>query len=118
MLSSAASDIFGSVAVDEFRQQYMKQMAFKGFKRSLLSSVRSGMLDGFPELYEQLGQLKKPVLLIWGSQDPAVPLWQSRSLLELVPQADLHVIEGCGHTPHYEKPEVVNPLLVEFLGSN
>jgi pimeloyl-ACP methyl ester carboxylesterase len=26
-----------------------------------------------------------------------------------------HVIEDAGHIPHYEKPEEVNPILVEFF---
>jgi pimeloyl-ACP methyl ester carboxylesterase len=26
-------------------------------------------------------------------------------------------VEGCGHIPHYEKPEEVNPVLLQFLRS-
>lgn len=115
LLSSAAADIFGGSPVQEFRESYLQQMRFKGFKRSLLSSVRNGMVDGFPSLYEQVGKLQIPVLLVWGSQDRAVPVRQSRAILDRIPQASLHVIDGCGHTPHYEKPEVVNPILLEFL---
>ncbi len=115
-LSSAAADIFGGVPIEAFRQSYMQQMRFKGFKRSLLSSARSGMIDGFPAIYDQLGKSGMPVLLIWGSHDPALPVRQSQSILDRVPQAELRIIDGCGHTPHYEKPEIVNPVLLEFLG--
>jgi pimeloyl-ACP methyl ester carboxylesterase len=27
------------------------------------------------------------------------------------------VIEGAGHTPNLEKPEMVNPILLDFLAS-
>lgn len=28
---------------------------------------------------------------------------------------EFHAIDEAGHVPHYEQPEVVNPLLIEFL---
>ena len=115
VLRGAASDIFGPTPGPEFHESYRKQLRFKGFKRSLLSSLRNGMIDGFPDEYRGLGRLGKPVLLIWGRGDPAVPLRQSRPLLDLVPQAELRVIDSCGHTPHYEQPGIVNPLLSDFL---
>lgn len=111
----AATDFFGPAPVHEFEQVYLRQMRFKGFKRSLLSSVRHGMIGGFPQVYERLGQEGKPVLLIWGTFDRAVPIQQSTRLCALVPQAEFHAIDGCSHTPHYEKPSVVNPMLLEFL---
>ncbi len=73
------------------------------------------MIDGFPKVYKRLGQLGKPVLLIWGRDDPAVPLGQSKPLLDLVPHCEFHVIDGCEHTPHFERPEIVNPLVLDFL---
>ncbi len=115
LLRGVASDIFGPVPGGDFEKRYLQQMRFKGFKRSLLSSARNGMLDGFRELYEHLGGQSKPVLLIWGRDDRAVPVEQSRPLLELLPGAVLRVIEGCGHTPHYEQPGIVNPLILDFL---
>lgn len=115
LLRGIAADIFGPVPAGDFEQNYLQQMRYKGFKRSLLSSARNGMLDGFREAYEHLGNLSKPVLLIWGRHDRAVPVEQSGPLLELIPSAVLHVIDGCGHTPHYEQPRIVNPLILDFL---
>jgi len=36
-------------------------------------------------------------------------------MLSMIPQARLQVVEDCGHIPHYEKPQEVNPTLLEFL---
>jgi pimeloyl-ACP methyl ester carboxylesterase len=58
-----------------------------------------------------------PVLLFWGRNDQTLPFEQSRSILELVPRAQFHVIENCGHIPHYEKPDELNPILIKFLDS-
>jgi len=36
-------------------------------------------------------------------------------ILEALPHAEFHIVENCGHIPHHEKPEIVNPILLEFL---
>ena len=54
-------------------------------------------------------------LLFWGRQDATVPFEQSADILRAIPQAQLQVIENCGHIPHYERPSEVHPILLEFL---
>jgi pimeloyl-ACP methyl ester carboxylesterase len=36
-------------------------------------------------------------------------------LRRLLPDIEYHEIEGAGHLAHYESPDRVNPLLVQFL---
>jgi pimeloyl-ACP methyl ester carboxylesterase len=62
-----------------------------------------------------VGALNKPALLIWGRNDKTVPLEHSKDLLTALPGVEFHIIEGCGHIPHFEKPELTNLLLFEFL---
>ena len=31
------------------------------------------------------------------------------------PLAEFHAIDGAGHIPHYERPDVVKPMLISFL---
>jgi pimeloyl-ACP methyl ester carboxylesterase len=33
----------------------------------------------------------------------------------LIPPAEFHPIPDAGHVPHLERPEVVNPLLIDFF---
>jgi pimeloyl-ACP methyl ester carboxylesterase len=47
-------------------------------------------------------QLKLPVALIWGREDPLTPLEQAARLKQLVPEATLDVLPGVGHFPHVE----------------
>ena len=74
-------------------------------------------MDGIPEVYQRLGKLDVPVLLLWGRYDRTLPLEQSRDILSAVPRAEFHVIEDCGHIPQYEKPDEVNPIIQQFLTS-
>lgn len=73
------------------------------------------MLGGFSEIYCRVGRQRRPVLLFWGRNDTTVPFEHSRDLLEAIPHAEFHAIDKCGHIPHYEKAEIVNPTLIRFL---
>jgi pimeloyl-ACP methyl ester carboxylesterase len=115
MLKSIASDLFDPESVKHFQAQYKVQMQYKGFKRALLSTMRNEMLVSFYETYAHVGKLQKPTLLFWGKQDKTVPFEHSKLILQAMPHVEFHAIDNCGHIPHYEKPEVVNPILLEFL---
>ena len=115
LVKSAASDFFDPKLIREFQPKYMVQMKYKGFMRAILSSVRNGMLDSFYETYQRLGKLQKPTLLIWGRNDTTVPFAHSDDLRAAMPHAEFHAIEDCGHIPHYERPEIFNPILERFL---
>ncbi|MBI5944189.1 MAG: alpha/beta hydrolase [Chloroflexi bacterium] len=115
MVKSLASDLFDPKAVEFFQSRYKIQMQFKGFKRALLSTLRSNMLDSFYETYAEVGKQQKPTLLFWGMDDKTTPFANSEILLTALPHAEFHAIENCGHIPHFEKPEIVNPILLEFL---
>lgn len=115
MVKNIASDLFTPQLVAEFQAKYKIQMQYHGFKRAILSTMRNGMLNSFLDVYKRLGKLRKPTLLLWGRQDATVPFVHSADLLSAMPHVKFHIIEDCGHIPHYEKPGEVNPILLEFL---
>lgn len=115
MVRGVASDFFDKELVELFQERYKTQMEFKGFKRAIISSLRHHMLGSFREIYARLGNLPSQTLIIWGQNDRTVPFAQSAELVELLPGAVIYAVPDCGHVPHYEKPETVNPRLVDFL---
>ena len=64
----------------------------------------------------ELAAIGAPVLMVHGRDDRVVP-WRSSSaqLLELLPEARLHVLAGCGHWTMIERTAdflaVVQPFL-------
>ena len=114
-VKSIAKDFFDPKLVEHFQAQYRVQMQYKGFLRAILSSARNGMLESFLDIYRQVGKIGKPVLLFWGRNDQTVPFEHSDDLRAAIPNMKFHVIENCGHIPHYEKPDEFNPILLEFL---
>jgi pimeloyl-ACP methyl ester carboxylesterase len=117
LVTQIASDIFDKTYVEHFQSRYRVQMQYRGFKQAILSTVRSGMLGSFLNEYRCIGKMGKPVLLFWGRQDHTIPCSHSDILRAAIPGLEFHIIEQCGHIPHYEKPGEVNPILLRFLRS-
>jgi proline iminopeptidase len=58
--------------------------------------------------------VKAPVLIVHGTAD-YIPLEGSRAWAASMPNARLFLIEGAGHTPQGEKPEIFFPAVETFL---
>jgi pimeloyl-ACP methyl ester carboxylesterase len=100
---------------ENYPERTHTQMRYKGFRRALLSTVRHGPVGDLAETYRRVGEQKKPVLLIWGREDQALPFETHKRVEETIPHLDFYAIDEAGHGPHSERPELVNPLLIEFL---
>lgn len=115
MWISLAPRFFGENLVHEVRECYQTQMQYQGYKRAICSTVSHNMLGNFITTYTQVGKIGKPVLLIWGENDRTVPFRQSKTLRRLLPHAEFLAVPQCGHAPHYERPDIVQPRLIDFL---
>src|SRR5262245_61980372 len=56
-----------------------------------------------------------PTLVIWGENDAALLPTLTRGLSEWVPQLRVELVSGAGHWVPYERPQVVNSLIREFV---
>jgi pimeloyl-ACP methyl ester carboxylesterase len=59
--------------------------------------------------------MRRPVLVVWGRQDPNVPFEFSEPLMQQMPYARLLAVDDAGHLPQWEKPDIVQPAIVAFL---
>ena len=66
-------------------------------------------------LRDELPQMILPVCLIWGKNDTITPAFVGEEFKKLLPNAELHFIEKCGHAPMMEQPEQFNGILEQFL---
>ena len=58
-----------------------------------------------PFLPKWLHRIDVPVKLVWGREDRIVPAGLSQELKRLIPRAEIHILENCGHLPHVEKAD-------------
>jgi pimeloyl-ACP methyl ester carboxylesterase len=98
-----------------YLDRYREQMRYQGFRRALLETLRNYVSTDIREDFAELGKSGKPVLLIWGRADADTPIEMSAAVRDAIPQAQFHPIDDAAHIPHYEHPEVVNPIVIDFL---
>jgi pimeloyl-ACP methyl ester carboxylesterase len=65
-----------------------------------------------------LPQLQCPALLIWGAEDPWEPVELGREFAHYPAVEDFIVLAGVGHCPQDEAPELVNPLLQDWVAKH
>ena len=115
LASNQPADFYMPEKFPGYPEQFLPQMQYRGFKRAILSTLRVGPLGGLTQTYQSVAAQGLPVLLVWGRQDKVVPFRLSEKARQILPQAEFHAIDQAGHIAHYEKPELVNPLLIAFL---
>ncbi|KAL9687469.1 hypothetical protein QQ045_031872 [Rhodiola kirilowii] len=90
-----------------------------------------GALDAFvsiitgppgPNPVQLMPQLTIPVLVLWGDQDTLTPLdgpvgKYFTTVPSQLPNITLRVLEGVGHCPHDDRPELVHEKLLPWLAS-
>lgn len=70
----------------------------------------------YPALPHLLSRLKSlPTMVVWGSDDPIVPLSAGQLYRDSIPGSGLEVLNDCGHHPEIERDEAFVKLVREFL---
>jgi len=67
------------------------------------------------ELRNKLPKIKKEVMIIWGAKDKLMPPDKCYDNFQLIPNAQIEILEGVGHIPSLEKSEKFNELVINFL---
>lgn len=88
--------------------QYPYPQPPDAFARQLDASSRHDTRD-------RLATLEIPTHVIGAEHDILVPVWKSRELAELIPEARLSVIEACPHGLNLERAEEFNQLVLGFI---
>jgi pimeloyl-ACP methyl ester carboxylesterase len=103
-VTSAVDDVLVDVLLTPLLTEGASQVVFD------LLSYSAGPL---PEL--QLSQISKPVWICYGTSDPWTPARRVEALLKKPTVERVVALKGVGHCPHDEAPELVEPLLLEYL---
>jgi 2-hydroxymuconate-semialdehyde hydrolase len=71
--------------------------------------------DALPLDFEVLGKLDIPVLLVHGMQDVVIPVSRTHELQAVIPTADSHIFNQCGHWSQVERAHEFNQVIKAYL---
>lgn len=102
---------------------YKKPMGAPRWEIGVINFTRAAFLERVRGLNKREDLLQQyaarpdapPVLIIHGENDRVVPLSNSKTLTELLPNAELVVMKDCGHVPHEEQPVRFAEIVKRFL---
>ena len=67
-------------------------------------------------LKKRIHRVKAPTLVLWGKDDRLVPPVYADEFTRRLPDTRVQMVDGAGHAPHLEQPEVVARMVRDFLG--
>jgi len=67
------------------------------------------------DLTSLLSKINVETLILWGEKDKFTPVSDAYLMDKEIPNSNLEVIEGVGHTPYLENPHVLANRIVKFI---
>ena len=87
-------------------------------RRSFLRTLRA-VIDRGGQVVSAADRLhlaaEVPTLIIWGSDDPIIPVEHAREAHAAIDGSRLEIFDGVGHYPHVEAPEQFVAVLTHFV---
>jgi 3-oxoadipate enol-lactonase len=93
------------------------------WRRRMLANHRIGITQATAGVItrrgiaDQLHTIRAPTLILVGDQDVATPPAVAQRIHARIPQSQLAIIPGAGHTSTVEEPEAVNAAILAFLST-
>jgi 2-succinyl-6-hydroxy-2,4-cyclohexadiene-1-carboxylate synthase len=124
----ALADRIETIGVPAFLDEWLAQPLFAGLDAAaqgraerlentaagLASSLRLAGTGSQAPLWDRLGEIAVPVLVVAGALDTKFAGIAER-LAAALPRADLALVEDAGHTVHLEQPEAFLAVLLPWL---
>ncbi len=105
-----------SKVTDEYAARVLKPSHIKGTYEGGLYIHRHVLVGSIVEKEaKMLAAMNKPILIIHGRDDRAVPVDRSEELAKIWKTAKLVIFDKAGHCPHDEHPEKFNRLALDNL---
>lgn len=108
---------------EDLVERVYQMLALPGARKAILSTLRTSCnfygtrREALRPIFDNLVSLTVPTLILWGREDRVLPLAHARVAERKIPNAQLHILDACGHATHLECPEAFNSVVLEFLSN-
>ena len=93
--------------------EFIERMHLPNAKLAFMSTVLG--LKNSEIITPKLQSISTPSLIIWGSNDPVIPINYADSFVSAIQDCRFFRMDGCGHTPYVQDPHTFASLVLEFL---
>lgn len=115
MADNQASDFLHPEKFPGWAERYRPQMQYEGFGRALYRSRLNLASTDFDAIYATIARNGTPVQLIWGKQDPVIPVAQAARIRRAIPALEYFEIDQAGHLPQMEQTAIFNQRMLAYL---
>ncbi len=122
LFGSGAASIRKAIVMmnrDRISESFLEFISRETFTlKGMLLGRRAGMRTDYTKAIYGLNNTGIRTLFIQGENDTIVRLEDVRRITSGLKSASLDVVEGCKHSPHFQKPDRVNGDIKAFLSEN
>jgi len=104
----------GSKKIDEkIVSGFIERMQLPNAKMAFMSTLLG--LSNSKVITEKLQLITIPTLIVWGENDPVIPIEYAQSFVSGINDCRFYKMTGCGHVPYVEKPKEFFQIVSDFL---
>lgn len=97
----------------EIVNAFVTRMKTPNAKLAFMSTLLG--LKNSESITSKLKMISTPTLIIWGSDDPVIPIDYAEKFVSEIPNCNFFKMDGCGHTPYVQNPYVFTSKVLDFL---
>ena len=92
---------------------FIERMRLPNAKLAFMSTVLG--LKNAKTITQKLQSIITPTLIIWGSDDPVIPIVHLDEFVSSIKNCKFYQMNGCGHTPYVQDPTTFSSVVFDFL---
>ena len=92
---------------------FVERMQLPNAKMAFMSTLLG--LSNSKAITEKLQLITIPTLIVWGENDPVIPIEYAQSFISGINDCRFYKMLGCGHTPYAEEPDTFFQIVSDFL---
>ena len=92
---------------------FIERMQLPNAKMAFMSTLLG--LSNSQAITEKLQLITIPTLIVWGENDPVIPIEYAQSFVSGINDCRFYKMTGCGHVPYVEKPKAFFQIVSDFL---
>jgi len=95
---------------------FVERMRLPNAKLAFMSTLLG--IKNSELILSKLQTISVPTLIIWGENDPVIPIHYADSFVSTIRDCRFFRMDGCGHTPYVQYPYAFATKVLEFLNGS